>query len=246
MLQLPVIEHHQAALGTTGTISLLAHGLLLGVLGWAFPYTMPEPIKDTGISIDLAQIVAPAQEPPAANVPSQAVAEPEPPVMKELPEPEPAPAPQPLPKKVEKPKTPVKKAETSKKAMEKPRAVAAARTEASKTHSAKAQTGGEANQVKTVAARTSVSTAPISTPGNPRPPYPDLARKRGQEGTVQIRCQVNSDGKVVNVSLARSSGHKLLDDAAMKTVAKWKFRPAMSGGTAVAGSVVVPVDFRLK
>ncbi|MBD5641406.1 MAG: energy transducer TonB [Desulfovibrio sp.] len=80
----------------------------------------------------------------------------------------------------------------------------------------------------------------------PQPQYPELARRRGQEGTVNVRCQVDAAGRVQSVELAKSSGFRLLDEAALKTVAKWKFRPGTRDGAPVAGTVIVPVRFQLR
>lgn len=98
----------------------------------------------------------------------------------------------------------------------------------------------------TESGQSSHESAPVKNPANPPPVYPELARKRGQEGTVRVRCQVDAGGLVVAVSLAQGSGHKLLDEAALKTAAKWRFKPALKNGQAVAGSVIVPVEFRLR
>ncbi len=59
-----------------------------------------------------------------------------------------------------------------------------------------------------------------------------------------MRCQVDANGHVTNVSLARSSGFRLLDEAALKAVGKWKFKPGRKDGACVAGTVVVPVQFQ--
>lgn len=81
---------------------------------------------------------------------------------------------------------------------------------------------------------------------NPKPAYPPLARQRGQEGEVLIRVGVDAEGRVIGVSLAKSSGFTLLDNAALKGVARWRFEPARRGGRPVPGEVLVPVRFRLE
>lgn len=48
--------------------------------------------------------------------------------------------------------------------------------------------------------------------------YPDAARRDGLEGTVWLRFRIAADGSVESVEVDRSSGHALLDDAAMKAV----------------------------
>lgn len=81
---------------------------------------------------------------------------------------------------------------------------------------------------------------------SPQPAYPDLARKRGQEGVVSIRCHIDPSGKVINAAIAQSSGFRLLDEAALKSLRQWKFVPALKDGAPVAGSLVVPVRFQLR
>jgi periplasmic protein TonB len=44
--------------------------------------------------------------------------------------------------------------------------------------------------------------------------YPELAQRRGEQGTVMVRFTVKRDGQVVGVLLARSSGSNSLDKAA--------------------------------
>lgn len=81
---------------------------------------------------------------------------------------------------------------------------------------------------------------------NPRPAYPHLAQREGWEGVVLLRVQVQPDGRVGSISLARSSGHAVLDDAARSAVEGWAFVPATRGGSPTSGWVSVPVEFRLQ
>ena len=80
---------------------------------------------------------------------------------------------------------------------------------------------------------------------NPPPRYPHLARQRGQEGQVVIRVRVSADGNARSVTVRQSSGYPLLDDAAAKAIRRWRFVPASFAGVAMAGTVDVPVTFRL-
>jgi len=80
---------------------------------------------------------------------------------------------------------------------------------------------------------------------NPPPPYPEEARRLKQEGTVLLRAEVDSQGKVASVSLARSSGFSLLDESARSTIEKWLFKPARMAGIAVSTTVEIPVQFEL-
>ena len=80
---------------------------------------------------------------------------------------------------------------------------------------------------------------------NPAPRYPWFARRRGQEGRVVLRVRVGPDGAAEAVSIHRSSGYRLLDEAAAAAVGAWRFAPARQDGRPVPGSVDVPVSFRL-
>lgn len=80
---------------------------------------------------------------------------------------------------------------------------------------------------------------------NPAPRYPYLARRRGQEGRVILRVLVGAAGDAKAVSIRRSSGYRLLDEAALKAVGAWRFVPARVAERPVAGAVDVPVSFRL-
>lgn len=81
---------------------------------------------------------------------------------------------------------------------------------------------------------------------NPKPPYPLLARRRGDEGRVVLRVQVSAAGLAEQVQLHRSSGNDSLDEAALNTVRNWRFVPAQRGDTPVAASVLVPITFKLE
>jgi protein TonB len=80
---------------------------------------------------------------------------------------------------------------------------------------------------------------------NPRPSYPIQARRRGLQGTVTLRVLVDAGGSVADVRLAGSSGHSILDQAAMNSVRSWSFRPGTSGGRPTQMWVEVPVRFAL-
>jgi protein TonB len=81
---------------------------------------------------------------------------------------------------------------------------------------------------------------------NPKPAYPPLARRMGEEGRVVLRVRVGADGLPLDVAVATGSGSDRLDRAALDTVRRWKFVPARLGAEAVAASVLVPIVFSLK
>jgi len=81
---------------------------------------------------------------------------------------------------------------------------------------------------------------------NPAPPYPHQARRQGWEGTVVLRIYVQADGVPSSVEIVRSSGHSVLDDAALRTLRRWKFSPAKLAGQPVSATVEIPISFKLK
>lgn len=48
--------------------------------------------------------------------------------------------------------------------------------------------------------------------------YPRLARKRGWQGTVEVGLHIATDGRLSNIHIMQSSGHHLLDHAALKSL----------------------------
>lgn len=86
----------------------------------------------------------------------------------------------------------------------------------------------------------------VASLDNPRPPYPLAARRAGLQGRVLLSVHVQASGGGTAVKLKESSGHALLDEAAQRTVSRWRFIPARRGGRSVDSWVDVPVSFRLE
>ena len=81
----------------------------------------------------------------------------------------------------------------------------------------------------------------------PAPVYPRRALQQRLTGTVLLQVLVGLDGRPLEVSIARSSGHRELDEAARAQVLKrWSFQPAMKNGLAVQAIGMVPIEFALK
>ncbi len=80
---------------------------------------------------------------------------------------------------------------------------------------------------------------------NPSPDYPAQAARQGWQGTVTLRVHVLSTGKPDAVEVQRSSGHRPLDEEAIRAVKGWSFLPAKRGDTPIDGWATVPIEFRL-
>lgn len=78
------------------------------------------------------------------------------------------------------------------------------------------------------------------------PKYPRWARRQGFEGTTLLNVSISKEGKAQKVEVQTSSGHLILDNAAIKAVKKWKFYPAKKVGLSVPSQLLVPVVFQIK
>ncbi len=81
---------------------------------------------------------------------------------------------------------------------------------------------------------------------NPKPRYPMISRRMGEEGLVKLRVYVTSAGEPRQVELKESCGFPRLDQAALDVVRNWRFVPARRGEAPVDAWVVVPIRFTLK
>ena len=60
----------------------------------------------------------------------------------------------------------------------------------------------------------------------PKPAYPELARAQGITGSGVVRVSVDpSTGVVTAARMELSAGHRFLDDRALATFRRWRFKP---------------------
>ena len=199
------------------------HAGLLGLLAMApatpEPVTPPRPLM---VSLIEPRVEAPQPQPKPRPQPPKPVAKP-------LPTPVLAAKPTPVPQAVAETPEPMPRREPAPEVLAPPTPVA-------------------------VAPKPAPPTPPAPTPphpadylNNPRPPYPSLSKRLGEEGTVRLNILVNPDGSVARLEVARSSGHPRLDRSAIDTVqSSWKFEPARQGDMPVAAWVTVPIQFTLR
>ena len=76
--------------------------------------------------------------------------------------------------------------------------------------------------------------------------YPEEAVMNGIQGTVQVNFIIGKDGKVRDVSIAKSVDPSLDSEALRVVSASPKWRPGRLRGEKVATSMTVPVEFRLE
>jgi protein TonB len=109
----------------------------------------------------------------------------------------------------------------------------------------------------TEVATTDISAAPVFTPMTVRPgvknraevsramerEYPPLLRDAGIGGTVNVWFFIDEEGRVINRLVQESSGHKALDDAALKVADIIEFTPALNREKRVKVWISLPIHF---
>ena len=88
------------------------------------------------------------------------------------------------------------------------------------------------------------SQRPRPLAGNPRPLYPEQARKSGREGVVVLRFIVTRQGEVAGVEVV--SGDEPFVAAAIAVVKGWRYQPAEVDGRAEAAYHRIRIPFRLQ
>jgi protein TonB len=78
----------------------------------------------------------------------------------------------------------------------------------------------------------------------PEPEYSEEARKAKFQGAVMLSIVIDENGKTRDVKVIRPLGLGL-DEKAIEAVLKWRFKPSLKDGRAVAVSANVEVNFRL-
>jgi len=76
--------------------------------------------------------------------------------------------------------------------------------------------------------------------------YPLLARRRAWEGVVVLSVSVDTDGRLDDVQLVKSSGHSLLDNAALTSVRRVRHLASVSGWlTSRLYGIQLPIRYQL-
>ena len=240
-----VVALHALALG----------GLALGLQQRPAPDSTDATLRETLLMAELLQPPAPAPTPAAEPAAAPAVrpapaplpaqpAQPAPraaptPTPTPTPVPEPVQAPAPVPPAAAVPATPVRPAG--------PNALADASTAAVQP----AEQAPSAAPARGPAPAT--APPPVQLPSssadylnNPRPPYPALSRRLGEQGRVLVRVRIEADGRPSQAELQESSGYDRLDQTALQTVMRWRYVPGQRGGVPEPMWFSVPIQFVLE
>lgn len=85
---------------------------------------------------------------------------------------------------------------------------------------------------------------PELLPGNLQPTYPPAAMIGNHKGIVTIRAQVLANGQVGEMFVRPPRAATVLEQAAMDTVRRWRFKPARRNGEPVSSWVNIPIEYR--
>ena len=81
---------------------------------------------------------------------------------------------------------------------------------------------------------------------NPKPQYPPISRRLGEQGMVMINVLVSDEGWAKDAEIQASSGFERLDNAALSTVRQWRFVPGRRAGLPESMWFTVPIAFGLQ
>jgi protein TonB len=81
---------------------------------------------------------------------------------------------------------------------------------------------------------------------NPKPSYPAMSKRMGEQGKVVVHVLIGVDGLPQKAEIKQSSGFDRLDKAALNTVLSWKYVPGKRGGVPEAMWFNVPINFVLE
>lgn len=92
-----------------------------------------------------------------------------------------------------------------------------------------------------------------SLPDNIQPPvpvntvaprYPDVMKRAGVDGVVQVYCLIDENGRVKEANVAQTSDRSF-NEPALEALWKWQFQPGRRDGVVVPMRVNVPVRFTI-
>jgi periplasmic protein TonB len=78
------------------------------------------------------------------------------------------------------------------------------------------------------------------------PAYPESARLHLKEGQLVVRYVIGKDGRVKDVIVVDHAEDKTFDDAAVRAIRNWRFRPMMKDGQATEVVHELTIFFRLE
>ena len=93
-----------------------------------------------------------------------------------------------------------------------------------------------------------VRTAPVinAAANCPKPEYPSSSRRNEEEGTVQLRFLIGTEGQVLESQIEKTSGYTRLDEAARIALSRCQFKPGTLNGKAEQSWASMKYTWRLE
>jgi protein TonB len=217
----PVSRRHLAIVGSV----LLLHGLALWALQSGLLQRVVELVVPVEVVSDVVALPQPKASPaPAVKMPTPT---PQPPVARA------AAPPPPVPLAVASP-TPAPNAPTG---------VSTPQPPAPPIGSPTAPAAATAVVAAAVSAKVELPSSDADYLHNPKPEYPALSKRRGEQGRVVLRVLIGADGVAQKAEVHQTSGFERLDQAGLNTVLRWRYVPGKRGGQPEAMWFQVPINF---
>lgn len=80
---------------------------------------------------------------------------------------------------------------------------------------------------------------------NPKPVYPAMSRRLGEQGKTIVRVLIGVDGLPQSAIIRQSSGYERLDEAARAAVLSWRYVPGKRNGIVEAMEFNIPINWVL-
>ncbi len=199
----------------------------------------------TGLVQRAAEIVIPAQ------IVSEFISPPAPPAPQPDKAPAPRPQPRPQPRQLPEPPAPPQPqpqpvAITPEPAAQPPAPAPAAAAQPAALEASAVAAAPAAPAAPPAAPRIELPSSDAAYLNNPKPAYPALSRRLGEQGKVVVRVLIGVDGRAQQAEIRSSSGYERLDQAALQTVRSWRYVPGTRNGVPEAMWFNVPIQFVLE
>lgn len=78
---------------------------------------------------------------------------------------------------------------------------------------------------------------------NPKPAFPPMSKRLGEQGLVIVRAWIGVDGVAQQAEISQSSGFDRLDQAGLATARRWRYVPGKRAGVPEAMWATIPIKF---
>ena len=87
---------------------------------------------------------------------------------------------------------------------------------------------------------------PLAAISKAAPVYPAAAKRRNIEGWIKVKFLVDEQGQVDRVSVLEAEPEGIFDQAVLRCVSAWRFKPGTKGGVAVKALVEQTITFKME